>query len=1105
MTWRGRRAFWSGVPTVAAGLLCVVACARPQVLDTAEPIEAELAPNGRADYLLEVGREEYVRLRITPGDEESAAEISALVFAPGEQPLLESSGIRSGSGGVMAWVAESGGSHRVRVLNPYTSGAIRFRLAVEEVRPSQAGDRDRVAAQLAVAEAARLADRGEQERALEALERARDRWRQAGEPDSMVEVLLAMANLELPTKRDAALNLTDEALRVSREAGLSSWTIDALNLKGQILRRANQCPQALVAYQEALAIARGQGDVSRAGEVQYNVGTLHRSCGSPSLAATAFEAAFAIGREAGDRPLQAVCKRDLALLAKRRGDLTEAQDHIEHAWQLIDGVDDREVKAAVLHELGNLERYQGKLTQAREHYLECLHLNESLDRKDWIVDVLLSLGSLSLDLRRPDEARTHYQHALSIAEEFGAPAKVADVQRELGAVYERLNQYSRAEELYRDSLAAAEKVGSERLIAVAHFRLGHLLVKLGRAREALEHLSAARDRQRSIGEQQGLSLTLRALGSAYGRLGEERPALDHLSEALTLQQRQGNPLRVVWTLYEIAKLQEANEPMAAIETVEEAIALSQQVRSGLAIDLLRAEFSEAPRHLYELYVDLLIRQGDTVAAFAANEEGRAQALLDLLAEAQTDPRLGIDQSLYDESRAVDQRIAGLQIALRDALMVDPTGERVSRLRERLEEAIQSWWRLEAEIRQRAPRYRELQAPSIQTVEEVQATLPPEAALLEYWLGAERSYLFVVTRDRFTVLPLPPTEDVRSRIKRVRSAMVGLEPPASFAAEAHALYLDLVAPGLQAATGATELIIVPDGPLHLLPFETLVTSTAAAGDGFSDLAYLLRRASISYAPSSTVLANLDRHSASRERHGLRFLAFADPLYDRALALDCPEADSSEGRPEGAVNAGVRARNLQRLRGARREVRAIAALYGADARVYEGAEATEERVTADPEVAAAARLHFAVHGVICETRPERSGLVLALHDEPVDDGVLSTREIFGLNLTADLVVLSACDTGVGKIVWGEGVVGLSRAFFYAGAPSLVVSLWPVSDRSTAGLMASFYRRLDEGEDKAEALRHAKLELLAPNGRSAAPFYWAPFVLIGRRDANAAPSTG
>jgi CHAT domain-containing protein len=188
------------------------------------------------------------------------------------------------------------------------------------------------------------------------------------------------------------------------------------------------------------------------------------------------------------------------------------------------------------------------------------------------------------------------------------------------------------------------------------------------------------------------------------------------------------------------------------------------------------------------------------------------------------------------------------------------------------------------------------------------------------------------------------------------------------------------------------------------------------------------------------------------------------------------------------------NLQRLRDSGREVTSVAKRYKSnEAVVFQGRAAKEENVKGNEYLGTARRIHFATHGVISERQPQYSGLVLTLDEDPKEDGLLQVYEIFNLKLNADLVVLSACKTGLGKEVKGEGLIGLTRAFMYAGARSLVVSLWQVADPSTAELMVKFYERLDRAGDKADALRQAKLELIQ-SGRYAHPFYWAPFVLVG-----------
>jgi CHAT domain-containing protein len=265
-----------------------------------------------------------------------------------------------------------------------------------------------------------------------------------------------------------------------------------------------------------------------------------------------------------------------------------------------------------------------------------------------------------------------------------------------------------------------------------------------------------------------------------------------------------------------------------------------------------------------------------------------------------------------------------------------------------------------------------------------------------------------------------------------------------------------------------LLIAPDGPLYLLPFEALLTQDH--GSSYTDLPYLLRRFAISYVPSASVLADL-RKSRPVENSGKMFLAFADPDY------------------RGGSNAVLRGRSngqkLAQLPESGREVKRIAELFPpGESVLYLGAEATKKNVEQNPLLERAPLVHFALHGTVDEVRPESSGLELS-------DGRLRVSEIFNLKLNANLLTLSACETALGKEVHGEGMVGLTRAFLYAGAHSLVVSLWPVAEQSTPGFMHDLYRNLPA--DKAEALRRAKLAMISSREFSE-PYYWAPFILSG-----------
>jgi CHAT domain-containing protein len=332
------------------------------------------------------------------------------------------------------------------------------------------------------------------------------------------------------------------------------------------------------------------------------------------------------------------------------------------------------------------------------------------------------------------------------------------------------------------------------------------------------------------------------------------------------------------------------------------------------------------------------------------------------------------------------------------------------------------------------------------------------------------------------------------VQKLLAAITDRNKPApdEYRRQATRLSQQLLQPISRMLVGKRALVIVADGSLHRLPFEVLfLPDTSSRGD-LRALPYLIRRFAISYAPSASVLVELQHDPHQTAPKG--FIAFGDPIYDPPAAGVFASALRATS-PAGRIN-------LQPLPYSHTEIDGIAKLFARDDReLFFGEAASEENVKAPDRLARYRLVHFSTHGYINETRPRFSGLVLslqpvnpqsAIRDPQSEDGVLSAYEIFNLKLKADLVVLSACETGLGKEVKGEGLMSLTRAFMYAGTPSVVVSLWNVNDESAADLMIRFYRNLQTGKSKSEALRQAQLETINDNGF---PFFWAPFVLVGK----------
>jgi CHAT domain-containing protein len=460
----------------------------------------------------------------------------------------------------------------------------------------------------------------------------------------------------------------------------------------------------------------------------------------------------------------------------------------------------------------------------------------------------------------------------------------------------------------------------------------------------------------------------------------------------------------------------------------------------------------------------------------------------------------------------------------------------SELDAELEKLQTEYEEIENQIRTASPRYATLTANKPLTLAEVQQNvLDDQTVLVEYALQTEDSYLFVATKNAVNLFKLPARAnvdklamDLRAQLipSKLQRRIVGIdvaeanrglgiasaapEDVAPFVAASNALYKLVLEPAA-GMIGEKRLMVVADGALNYIPFEVLL-KTADSGD-FSSLAYLIKSNEVVYAPSASVVATIKQQRTKPT--GRAMLIIADPVFNsndaraqkrtpapatdaevRGLGIQSAVADVSGTTP--ASNPQMEGLPLARLNGTRTEADQISKLAktsGSQADVWLDLDANEDNLTAR-DVSKYRIIHVATHGLLNAERPQFTGVVLSLVGNKSHDGFVRTDEVFNLRLGSPLVMLSACETGLGKEKRGEGIMGLTRAFMYAGAPTVGVSLWSVADKSTADLMTDFYRRLlstSEGTTSSSALRGAQLAMISGKKYSA-PFYWAPFVLVG-----------
>ncbi len=374
-------------------------------------------------------------------------------------------------------------------------------------------------------------------------------------------------------------------------------------------------------------------------------------------------------------------------------------------------------------------------------------------------------------------------------------------------------------------------------------------------------------------------------------------------------------------------------------------------------------------------------------------------------------------------------------------------------------------------------------PEPVSIDEAKTLCPDKnTVVFEYSVGDSSSCLWVITRSDHQIFKLPRRKILQEQIETLRFSLLDPQQGISdfFTNAGSILYEELIKPAESFLSKKSKLIIIPDGVLNYLPFEVLLTENkkTTADISYSDLPFLVKKYPVSYGQSASVLKTIisnPEEEAKQKAVGKRLLAMGDPLYEDTL-----------------FNARIK---YPRLEFTGKEIENIASYFSAgSSEIYLRDKATEENFKRNSALNEFNYIHFATHGLIDETKPDLSSLVLTSGRNSGEDGFLQAAEIFGLKLNADLVVLSACQTGLGKLIRGEGMVGLTRAFMYAGTPSVLVSLWSVSDMSTAALMGEFYKNLIKNNlSRTDALRKAQLSMISDE-KYAHPFYWAPFVLIG-----------
>jgi CHAT domain-containing protein/tetratricopeptide (TPR) repeat protein len=842
---------------------------------------------------------------------------------------------------------------------------------------------------------------------------------------------------------ERGLALWRELARGFRDAGddaRASWLFLKL---ARFATFQSQWPVADGAFDEALraaagdpaaeALIHGFSAASRAERLDW------------TGAVDGFGRALAIYRARSAQSLAEVRVLDqLGDVAFKHGDLDEAERHMRRGYDIRQAASpDSAAVANSLHNLGLVAAARGDLTGAEDYFQRSLAIAEKLAPDTMGVSLTLhNLGSVAEKRGDLAAAEQRYARALSFwSQHQPESVAMASGMVSLAGVALKSGRLEVAGQIAPRAWELAERVVPGGIVS------GEAALCIGDVGVAAGDLDAA---------EAWYAMALKIRQAQQPGSGAEAEAYQRLAALKRLRKRGDEALPLYLRALDI---------------------LDRQTRTLGGTDEVRSRFAALYAPYYLETIDLLMELGRPEEAFHAVERHRARAFLALLTERDLVFTADVPEALDRERRAAsaehDRAFAALAAA---------TGPAADEARRALEAVRRRQDEIEARVRAASPRLAALQHPQPLDLAGTRAALDPGTLLLSYSLAADRGYLFAVGpgSGEFAAVKLEvPLARMRADVGRFRRLLqtvgpAGTEPLRALSAE---LGRTLLGPVAERITRADRVLILPDGPLHLIPFAAL--ADPAVPDGSR---YLVESRPVHTAASATVFAEIKK--ARRAGRAARLFALGDPDYG-AKGIE------AESRAGSLLARGLA---LAPLPGSRREVEAIGKLFPEGSKVLLGAEANEDRVRHVGE--GPSLLHFACHALADAASPLDSSLVLALPAEwkpGQPNGLLQAWEIFEqVRLDADLVALSACGTGLGQEMSGEGVLGLTRAFQYAGARTVLASLWAVSDESTALLMGRFYRGLRQGETKDAALRNAQVEML--RGSRSHPALWAAFQLSG-----------
>ncbi len=893
--------------------------------------------------------------------------------------------------------------------------------------------------------------------------------------------------------------------------------------------------EAIKKFQQSLSLWRKLGDRRAEASTLSFIAKIHDTLGEKQQALDLYNQTLPMFREAKDPVSEARTLNNIGLIYDAFGDKRRALEFYNRALPVLTGAGDRLSEGTTLVNIGLAYVNLGEPQKALNYYQRALVLFREVGDRATEAVTLNNIGLAYNGLGEKQIALEYFGQALPILKSISDSRVEAITLNNIGYVYDSLDEKQKALEYYQRALPVLRRAGDRFKEAVTLNNIGLVYHSLSQIEKSLEYFTQALNLRKAIGDRPGEAVSLSDVGAAYDSLGQPDKAVGFYNDSLRLSRTVEDRETEASTLRRIAIVEsKRGNLMQARARIEEAIAIIEALRVRITGPELRATYFASAHKYFETYIGILMQQhrnepskGHDAVALQANEQARARTMLEMLVEAHADIREGISPTLLDRERRLQQELRIASEALLRPSTIASNAE-TTVLKFRVERLLNEYQQVKTEIKSASPRYAALTQPVPLDLNAIQSqTLDNDTLLLEYSLGEEKSYLWAVTSSSLKSFELPRRAEIEKSAREVyqlltsRNQQIKFETAAekslriekadkAFVEAASRLSQMLLGP-VAGLLGSSRLLIVGDGVLDYVPFAALPIVDGKSGGKYQPL---IVEHEVVALPSASTLASLRREIAGRKPADRTLAVIADPVFDkndgRVTLRKNDKAPSTrsaisfnETRPimeaslPQTTSISQTGPPIQRLPFTRLEADEILALVPAsESKKAVDFDANRDTATS-LDLGGYRYIHFATHGILNSQYAELSGLVLSLvnRDGSARDGFLWAHEVFNLHLPVELVVLSGCRTGLGKEIRGEGLVGLTRGFMYAGASRVVVSLWDISDEASAELMAQFYRNLlgQQRMSPAAALRAAQIAIWKDR-RWQAPYYWAAFVIQG-----------